>query len=308
MAATIGIKVANGEFYSIIEENSSVKKRLILTTVHDNQRSVQIDLYRSFARTMADAQYIGSLVVENIRLKPKGEPSIELVISSTERGDITADAIDLDTSTGTGHQILNVSLKSLDENIKEYEIPDFELEQNDEPPSGLYARANTIRQQKTRKFPWIVLIIAGIIIILALAAAWFFFLGGKELIFSEKKDKPAVEQTVPAVPEPEKPAAEPQKAEPVSPPPLIQAPVSPPPAQPQAERKRPPAPVSSYKVPASIPREGVPYTIRWGDTLWDISEAFYRTPWLYPRIARFNNIRNPDRIIAGRTIRVPPRN
>jgi molecular chaperone DnaK (HSP70) len=99
VASTIGIKIANGEFYSIVEENSSVKKRLILTTVHDKQRSVQIDLYRSFTSTMADALYIGSLVVENIKPKAKGEPSIELVISSTPSGEIVADAIDLDSST-----------------------------------------------------------------------------------------------------------------------------------------------------------------------------------------------------------------
>jgi nucleoid-associated protein YgaU len=61
-------------------------------------------------------------------------------------------------------------------------------------------------------------------------------------------------------------------------------------------------------VPATIPREGVPYKIRWGDTLWDIAAAFYRNPWLYPRIARFNNIRNPNLIISGTTIRIPPKN
>jgi nucleoid-associated protein YgaU len=66
--------------------------------------------------------------------------------------------------------------------------------------------------------------------------------------------------------------------------------------------------VASYKVPATIPKGGVPYRIRWGDTLWDISAAFYRNPWLYTRIARFNNIRNPDLIISGTVIRVPPRN
>ncbi|MDR0719400.1 MAG: Hsp70 family protein, partial [Treponema sp.] len=100
MASTIGIKIANGEFYSIIEENAVVKKRLILTTVHDSQKSVQIDLYRSVAKTMADALYIGSLVVENIRPRPKGEPSIELVIASNQEGEITADAVDLDASAG----------------------------------------------------------------------------------------------------------------------------------------------------------------------------------------------------------------
>jgi nucleoid-associated protein YgaU len=74
------------------------------------------------------------------------------------------------------------------------------------------------------------------------------------------------------------------------------------------KRTRPPAPVSKYKVPTTIPANGAPYKIRWGDTLWDISEAFYRDPWLYRRIARFNNISNPDHIISGHTIRVPPKN
>jgi nucleoid-associated protein YgaU len=100
-------------------------------------------------------------------------------------------------------------------------------------------------------------------------------------------------------------AEEPKPAQPV----IIQAPVEPPPARPQAvKRNRPPAPVSSYKVPATIPKDGAPYRIRWGDTLWDISEAFYRNPWLYPRIARFTNIKNPDLIISGTTIRIPPKN
>ena len=47
------------------------------------------------------------------------------------------------------------------------------------------------------------------------------------------------------------------------------------------------------------------YKIKWGDTLWDISEAYYKTPWKYPKIARYNNIRDPDYIISGTTISIP---
>ena len=86
MASNIGIKIANGEFYPILKENSSVKKRLILTTVHDNQPSVQIDLYRGTSNVISDSQYIGSLVIENIKPRQKGEPSIEMVISSSANG------------------------------------------------------------------------------------------------------------------------------------------------------------------------------------------------------------------------------
>ena len=303
MVSTIGIKIANGEFYSILEENSPVKKRLVLTTVHDNQRSVQIDLYKSHSGNMADAQYIGSLVMENIKPRPKGEPSIELIISSAANGEIIADAVDLDTSVQGEHHVLNVSLKSLDEDNREYELPDFELEQSEAPPTGLLGKAKeTKSDQKGSKFPWVILII-GIIIIIGLIV--FFML-------RDNSDSSSTGETKPAAQEQTKPAAQPavqtqQPAAQTAPPPVIQAPARAPAAAP-AKRDRPPAPVSSYRVPSVIPKEGAPYTIRWGDTLWDIAEAFYRNPWLYPRIARFNNIRNPDLIISGTTIRVPPRN
>jgi hypothetical protein len=313
VASTIGIKIANGEFYSIVEENSSVKKRLVLTTVHDKQRSVQIDLYKSFTSTMADALYIGSLVVENIKPRPKGEPSIELVISSTESGEIVADAIDLDSSTHGEHHYLNVSLKSLDEDNREYEIPDFELEQNEPPPTGLYEKAKVIHEKEERRFPWLVVVCAGLVLAAVCIALWLLVfrgrlpLGGSEQA-SSRPPAEAQPAPPPPAPPPQTPPAGQDSRAPPAPPPGVQAPASPPPAPEPASRKRPAPPVASYKVPTTIPREGTPYRIRWGDTLWDISEAFYRNPWLYPRIARFNNIRNPDLIISGRTIRVPPRN
>ncbi|MCL2229824.1 MAG: Hsp70 family protein [Treponema sp.] len=329
MASNIGIKIANGEFYPIMEENSSIKKRLILTTVHDNQPSVQIDLFRSPQGAMPDAQYIGSLVVENIKPKPKGEPSIEMVISSDSNGDIIADAIDLDTGAGGEHYVLTVSLKSLDETSRDMELPDFELESNEEPPSSLYNNQSkkTRKEKSDNQKPWVVILII-ILLILGLVAAWLFFLGGMEVVRSVLSKPDAAQHTYiePAkeperVSEPVQPVAPPeppaqvQQAEPVqqvvAPPPVIEAPAQPPaptvtPRFTRASGRNPP--VASYDVPATIPREGVNYRIRWGDTLWDISEAFYRDPWQYPRIARHNNISNPNRIISGRTIRVPPRN
>jgi len=352
MASNIGIKIANGEFYPIMEENSSIKKRIILTTVHDNQPSVQIDLYRSPANTMPDAQYIGSLVVENIKPKPKGEPSIEMVISSDSDGEIVAEAVDLDTGAGGEHCILTVSLKSLDESSRDITIPDFALESNEEPPSSLYQRAKKVRQ-KDVSYTWILVLII-VFVVLGLIAGWLFIFDGMDVVNSivnktssekvvkhlpvkepterVKKTEPVKKQEPEAVKEPETvKAAEPAKpAEPVKPTetvkpvepvkqtepvqqkvepvPVIQAPATAPAQRPQQKGKTRNPPVASYKVPTTIPREGVNYRIRWGDTLWDIAEAFYRNPWLYPRIARHNNIRNPNLIISGRTIRIPPRN
>ncbi|MCL2411142.1 MAG: LysM peptidoglycan-binding domain-containing protein [Treponema sp.] len=332
MTSSIGIKIANGEFYPLLEENSVIKKRLVLTTVHDNQPSVQIDLYRSIANSMADAQYIGSLVVENIKPKQKGEPSIEMVISSNDEEEIVAEAIDLDTSTGGEHYVLTVSLKSIDETSRDVELPDFELEANELPPSGLYHAAGIIREKESKRKPVGLFVLFGLLLLLGLLAAWLFLMGGVGVVRSIF-DTPATEQAAEAEHDPRfeparEPDPEPVRDEPVreaareaaseepvvTPPPavtepipVIQAPVTPPPPRQPAGRGRNP-PVRSFNVPSVIPREGVSYRIQWGDTLWDIAEAFYRDPWQYPRIARHNNIPNPNLIISGRTIRLPPRN
>jgi LysM repeat protein len=327
MAATIGLKIANGEFYSLLEENSAVKKRLILTTVHDSQKSVQIDLYKSYTKSMADALYIGSLVVENIKVKPKGEPSVEMIIASNKEGEITADATDLDTSVNAEHHHLSVSLKSLDEDNRDYEIPDFELEANEPPPTGLYERASAVKKEEPKKgFPWIVVIIIGVIIIAACLLAWLFLFNSKKAPAAAaappveaSEPAPVIEappvraaettapaETAPAATPPPAAVTAPPPAEPPQAVPARPAAADPAPAAP-ASRKRPAAPVASYKAPAVIPPEGVTYKIRWGDTLWDISEAFYRNPRLYTRLARVNNIRNPDLIISGNTLRIPPK-
>jgi hypothetical protein len=281
---------------------------------------------------MTDAQYIGSLVVEKIKPKPKGDPSIEMIISSNADGEIVADAVDLDTAPDGEHYVLTVSLKSLEESSHEMEIPDFELESNEEPPSGLYNQAAKIREDQKRKPPAILILLIILFIVLGLAAAWLLLFGGLDIVKSilgrpktEQSASPAVSQnepvrqetvsqsepvavvsTTPAEPVRETAPVVQQAAEPA---PVIQAPAEPPPVRTQtASRVRPSAPVASYNVPAVIPREGVEYRIRWGDTLWDISEAFYRNPWLYRRIAQHNGISNPNHIISGRTLRIPPRN
>jgi LysM repeat protein len=315
MAATIGIKIANGDFYSIMEENMAVKKRLVLTTVHNNQKSVQIDLYKSHIKSMADALYIGSLVVENLSPRVKGEPSIELVISATAEGVITAESSDLGNPSGE-HQQLSLHLKSFEEDTRDYS--DFDIE---ESGVGLYEKSTAIKDAEDRKFPWLILIIAIIVVLLGLGLWYFVFRGpglprqsglleqsGKSAVVTERAESvPAAEakQPEPVQTEaPKQPAAEPRPASP-QPARVID---TPPRAQGAAPaRQRRDAPVYSFNVPQTIPSEGLVYKIRWGDTLWDISEAFYRNPWLYPTLARHNRIRNPNLIVSGTEITIPAR-
>jgi len=306
MAGTIGIKIANGDFYPIIEENSSVKKRLVLTTVHDRQNNVQIDLFRSISKSMLDAQYVGSLLVERISSKPKGEPSIELIISVDKLGNINAEAYDLDAGPKGERHTLNVSLQNMDSLADLDETPDFGF------GSSPYGYGSVRYTRDDRKFPWLVMILATVFVGLAIAALWYFFLGGRDTFSTaeetrgyeystpQRKQEPEPVVQPPPPPPPPPPVAEPE-------PPVIKAPESPAKPKPVAKRVRPPAPVMSFRVPAVIPKNGVVYQIQWGDTLWDISAAFYRNPWLYPQIAKDNKIRNPDHIIAGSNLRIRPK-
>ncbi len=130
---TIGIKIANGSYFPILEEKSVGKKRLVLTTVKDRQESVKIDLYKSDQETLENAMYIGSLILENIQTGGKGEPEIELILGIDDEGNLTANGGDL----GSGErQSLSVSLDTLSEE-SEFEIPDFDLDASIEPSSEI---------------------------------------------------------------------------------------------------------------------------------------------------------------------------
>jgi LysM repeat protein len=58
--------------------------------------------------------------------------------------------------------------------------------------------------------------------------------------------------------------------------------------------------------PAAAAEQPGTYTIREGDTLWDISNAHYRDPFLWPLIWKSNTfIDNPDLIYPGKTLVIP---
>jgi len=81
--------------------------------------------------------------------------------------------------------------------------------------------------------------------------------------------------------------------------------VTPPPVEEPAAPvvvEEPVAPVQPEPAPEA---KDIHYKIKWGDTLWDISESYYKNPWLYPRIAKFNKIKNPNLIISGTYIDIP---
>ncbi|AAS12800.1 MULTISPECIES: LysM peptidoglycan-binding domain-containing protein [Treponema] len=357
MASKIGIKLADGTFFPILDESALSEQSLELTTVRDDQESVQINLFKQVDG--AEPEYIGSLIVEDISTGRAGDPTINLKIKLDEEKNLSAEAVD----EGSGsHQSLRVSLKNLDEAslegmdfdfasldsssgftsgdddyfIKESDDLSFDESLESQADSQLYD--NEEKPEKKKKMPlWLIIII---IILCITALVFAILLLTKKMPFADKdkiasvpekveqvqeskKDVNATTSNVPKENTAEKAAAEAkrkaeeeakqkaeaeakkkaeeeakQKAE-------AQAKKK---AEEEAKQKAEAKKKAETQQKSNTNSNGaVRYKIKWGDTLWDLSETYYKTPWLYKKIADYNKIKNPNLIIAGTYIDIPPK-
>ena len=114
MGNIIGIKLADGSFYPVMEEGKPFSKKLELTTVRDDQTTVHLDLYRSVTGSMDDAEYVDTLVVENLVPHPKQEHSLNLNIKLDENNMLSAEIDDPETGAISNSKVSLVTLKKED--------------------------------------------------------------------------------------------------------------------------------------------------------------------------------------------------
>lgn len=402
--------MADGAFFPIMEEGQPDKKKINLTTVKDNQTTVQVSLYASESSSMEDAVLIDTLKINKLERQPNGQPDINLSISldkddkleatlkddsTKEEASINADLREVllasDKNPGSGKGLLGaaeeIKLKSeLDD--MEFDIPDFnegpapeaetvvdvpatrakkesepeaqddftlpDFDQEDVPVdepvdskldlpdfnepnfdepsfnepdtfnaasddfempnfdeeaeqkqtaapsssdmdfSDLYDDENEEGEKKTR-LPVLICLICAIICILAVLL--LFVIPSRFNLFSSKnsqKSQQTQEQVAPLPPPAQK---EEPKPEPVAPAAKENEIV----VVEEAEIVVPDLPKVEEKKRPKV----ITYKIKWGDTLWDISAAYYKNPWRYKKIAKYNGIKNPDHIVSGTTIKIP---
>ncbi len=318
MAASIGIKLADSKFFPVLEEDSPASKVLELTTVRDDQTSVQINLFRGDEDTVDAASYVGTLIIEDITARAAGEATIELTLTLDGMNELSAEAVDLDSGS---RQALSVSLETLGGD-EMYSLPDFDLTPIEgslnlgadperrnvvveatipgNAPEGLYSM-NTTEEKKNGVFmpAWLciaILVVGVLALVLSLVVAARAMMLDRSLRDSASAQPQTIQS--PAVPAVEpSPVAETAPEE-ITPPPVAEDSAEPPVAVPVAEAE----PAAPEPAPSA---KAVKYKIKWGDTLWDLSETYYRNPWLYKKIATHNKIRNPNLIIAGAYIEIP---
>ena len=447
---TIGIKLADGSFYPVLEDNTPSEKKLELTTAHNNQTKVMVDLYRSATCSMDDAEYVDSLQIENLVARPNGEADIKFTISLDEDNQLSAKIVDSETGNESNTTITLVSRTleerlvtdeygindsnsnkagavaagevaaggllaaaaamrekvkdeteveeepvvenvddgvpfgdetlveeaAVEESVSNEEIPadetiidetfadealaddtitednsglpdmDFDIPDDttetetpempddffntddldnteerqetmkdptfdsvspaagglnfdglydEETERGTPAENGADEVKKKTKVPVIICIICAIICIIATLLILFIIPSKYNLITKKHAkeagttvaiEEPAPEAEPVSEPEPEPVVPEAKEDEII----IIEKAEEVVPAQPPVAEEKP---------------KNITYKIKWGDTLWDIADTYYKNPWKYKYIARYNGIKNPDYIISGTKIVIP---
>jgi len=329
--STIGIKVADGSYYPVLEQSFTGRKILTLTTVTDDQTRVQIDLYRGDGGGLAEARYIGSLIIENIPPAPRGEPEIQLAIGLDEDGELDAEASD--SSTGESQKFA-ISLKTLSDE-ETYEIPEFQVEEEteeeaetptgeragkgepeqfdfEEPPltgesyPSADAPRKTERQHRYRPSVFLIVLFCVLGVLLLSVVGYIVYSG---LTGSPVQLLPgAGTEAVPGTQDGQAAGSQPAggDGQPAGTSGAVTQGQQPPTGgQASGGQAASGTPAASEQPAAPAVKAGVTYRVRKGDTLWDISSTYYRNPWLYPRLAEANSIKNPDLILAGAKIFIP---
>lgn len=307
--STIGIKIADGSYYPVLEKGFTGRKKLTVTTIKDNQEKVQIDLYRGNGGGLEQPSYIGSLIVENIPPAPQGEPEIELFLGINPEGELSAEASD--RRTGESQKFSTTLTRLAEEEISGE--PEFEVEEEgktaavadfEEPPltGETYRVTEADRRREVldreKRGPNLLLLILFVLLGVLLVAAIAYFIY-RSVRGPETPPLSARGSTPSAAVAPQQPAAPAQPAP-------AAAPAAPQPGVQTQQGSGGQASVKSSTGEAqTVAKGGVTYRIKRGDTLWDISATYYRNPWLYPKLARANSIRNPDLIFAGTRIYIP---
>ncbi len=141
----IGIKLADGSFYPILEEGKPQSQKIELTTVRDDQTTVQLDLYRSSSDNMEDAEYVDTLLVENLLPRPKETPTLNLKIEIDAENVLSASIEDCESGESSETKVSLVTLDSSERTIvPDFSMIDAESADNEEEDSLLDESANNI--------------------------------------------------------------------------------------------------------------------------------------------------------------------
>ena len=152
---SIGIKLADGSFYPLLEEGNPEKKSIDLTTATDGQTKIHVDVYRSDTGTMEGAEYLDTLEMQGLKPHQTGEPTLDLSLDMNEDGQLEAQITDAETGGKSGIQVTLASrgaaLPASKANETPFDFDELEGGGTDEPAGAAPSSDSTPQADDTAK-------------------------------------------------------------------------------------------------------------------------------------------------------------
>lgn len=285
----IGIRLADHSIFPVLTADGPEGKRVVLTTARDTQERVDIELVQSDDHDIDRRRpvMLGRVTLDDLQREPGDEPEIDVVLRLTSSG--TLDVTATNRATGTVHSVsIDVErvVSEADFSVPQSLTDGFEPELA--PPPA--------EEPRSRSKGWLLVIVLLLFGAVLAAGAWWLLVRDPG-----EMPTPRSSQEAPAAPAGnDNTPADPESTDDVSP---GQSESGPARADEQPRTDQSDAePAMTETVPDS---NSVEYRIRRGDTLWDISETFYGTPWMFSELADANEISNPNLIFAESNLEIP---
>ncbi|MEE9308796.1 MAG: LysM peptidoglycan-binding domain-containing protein [Spirochaetia bacterium] len=305
----LGIRTADGTIVEVLDFVKSAETVTIFTTTADRQKKAEFDLY--FRDNPGERWvYLDALSLNWIPPARAGEPDLRIQARSDGKGNLM---LGIDEPVSKKSEIFMVDAESLARHCRRLSTGSVSRPMPVQAASRPNAPASDNKRSRIegssapqvgqggrrRRFGWIALILLVPVLVLMV------ILIGPKLLSPEREaattaGKDRVEST-----------AEAESREPVfsststpAPESRVQ-PLSNAPTTAAVEPRVHPGSVVEQSQPAQSVEQDW-YRITWGDTLWRVAERFYGDRDLYPELAESNSLSDPDYIIAGETIRLPP--
>jgi hypothetical protein len=296
----LALRLGNDRYLSLLDLDRPVQVIRLFTTLADGQRKAIFHFYFR-RRPGGDWRPIGRVEWDELPPSRAGEPTLELRLVPGRSGSLLLRLRERTLGTARSYRL---QLPEVPPQAPLDVPPGFTPEAPRAAPRrrrqpGARPRTHSpadgpaaARKRFRRRGVTIGLTLAAVLLLLLLAI-------GTALLFrlvpwrqTHAQQKPAQARSMPVVPR--------QPAPPVAP------------APPGGAKTEQAAPAVK---PAASARGARPeaaadllsYRVRWGDTLWRITEQYYGNPHLYSLLAGENAIVDPDLILPGTELRLPPR-
>lgn len=310
----LGIKTASGTIVSILDFRTQRWNQTVFTTIRDRQKKAVFDFYYRDEES-AGWQYLDSLPLARIPPAPAGEPELSVTTKVDGQDSISLEIHDPAAPNPVRFVLQADLFGSKGGNSQEGSVPAGKIP--DSPgrtagkvrDSGVHSKtaASIPIREKGRKGRLVWLMLALAVIFLSVSV-FFSNLNPVSLLQRSggrapgigKAEQPARAAETPRTENPPEMTPSLRQSEP------MESAASGLAAEAQQDAETANGELEHEPTSVTAGRGEREYLITWGDTLWRITERFYGDREVYPALADANRIPDPDVIIAGETLVLPP--